>query len=131
MSSWRYISQNDPDAELDYSLRADARLRVAFGAKQLSDFAASYVGLVNDDIGNGVEMLSGVADMGKLLAQLQTDVAMHVLSAGGGVEEIGYVLDTSQAAAEQRFAELWADRQAAHAAQDRIPVDPRMRHLMR
>lgn len=131
MSSWRYISPDDPNADLDYSLRADARLRMAYTAHRISVFAAGYVGLVGDDTGPSVEHLSGVADMTKLLADLKDATAMHVLAAGGTYKEIGYALDISEHAAEHLFAEKWADRQAEHAEDNRTPIDPRTRHLMR
>lgn len=132
MSSWRYGSAADPAAELDYDLRADLRLRIALLARRLSDHSGSYVGLLGDDIGPGYDLLHGIRDMAALLRQLEVEAVMYFRAGDGTWEQVGQALGISPDTAEQRFADDWADRQERHAdADDRRPIDPQQRHLVR
>jgi hypothetical protein len=132
MSSWRYGSPTDPYAELDYDLRADLRLRMAFLARRLSDHSGSYVRLAGDDIGPGHDFLHGLRDMAKLLKQLEIETVMYFRAGEGTWEQVGQALDIEPGTAEHRYAEDWVDRQVSHiAVDDRQPLDSRTRHLLR
>src|SRR5579859_2725515 len=96
MGSWRYVSENDPDAEANYSLRADSRLRMAHLGRDVGQWGEGYARLVTDDIGPGYEFLSGVLDLEQLVAKLKEEAAMYVLASGGTYKVMGELLGVGE-----------------------------------
>jgi hypothetical protein len=128
MSSRRYVSNGDPDAEANYSVRADARLRMAFLGREVAQWGEGYVRMFNDQSGPGFEYLHGVLDLEELLARLKEEAALHLLASGGTHKELAETLGISEQAAEKLYGEAWTERQAQHArTDDRTPLEPRDR----
>lgn len=128
MSSRRYVSKGDPDAEANYSLRADARLRMAFLGQELAQWGEGYVRMFNDQTGPGFEYLHGLLDLEEMLGRLKEEAALHLLASGGTRKQLAEVLGISEDAAEKLFGEAWAERRAKHArTDDRTPLEPKDR----
>ena len=116
MGSRRYLTERDPEGLARYSLHADSRLRAAFLGRDLAGWGESYVALVRDDTGPGLDRLHGVRKIAELVEELTHELVVGVLAAGGTMEQVAETLDISPARATQLYGELWDDRGAQHAA---------------